>query len=471
MDDDTPLLFAEDITFEEADCDCACSEAPFEVATNLCSTSQFTNLPETVTFPLIEGFYLAFSPLAPSGPAVLNQSAWERYHHFVAKPRPLTQPIDYQLAKQHLLVGNPLPKLGKGSVDQLTAWLHVTNACNLDCPYCYVRKSSETMNKEVGLRTVDTLFKIAKKQGVSNLKLKYAGGEATLQMPLVQQLHDRAVALSQQSSIRLQEVLLTNGLKLSQRWIEWLADCNVKVMLSLDGVASVQDKQRPMKGGGKSFEPITQTIEQLLQEGIKPHISVTVTDESARRAAELVYWILQRKLTFQLNFYRQNSVNSDAEQWAIGEAAIVEGLQEVYKVVESNMPDYPLFGMLLDKVQAHAHTHTCGVNQNYIVITHRGQLAQCQMHLQQPVQESFTDSDLLAQLAAGPIQNLSVDEKEGCKSCPYRYRCAGGCPLETYQATGKWDVKSPHCNIYRTLYPEVLRLEGLRLLKINGILQ
>jgi len=70
--------------------------------------------------------------------------------------------------------------------------------------------------------------------------------------------------------------------------------------------------------------------------------------------------------------------------------------------------------------------------------------------------------------AKDKIHNISVEEKEGCKTCVYRYRCTGGCPLETHRATGRWDVKSPHCNIYQTLYPQALRLEGLRLLKING---
>ena len=33
--------------------------------------------------------------------------------------------------------------------------------------------------------------------------------------------------------------------------------------------------------------------------------------------------------------------------------------------------------------------------------------------------------------------------------------------------TNTYDVKSPNCNIYKALYPEVLRLEGLRLLKYD----
>jgi uncharacterized protein len=70
----------------------------------------------------------------------------------------------------------------------------------------------------------------------------------------------------------------------------------------------------------------------------------------------------------------------------------------------------------------------------------------------------------------GPLQNPRGDEKEGCQSCPFRFHCAGGCPLETYRATGRWDVRSPHCRIYQTLLPAALRLEGLRLMKIHGYL-
>jgi uncharacterized protein len=36
--------------------------------------------------------------------------------------------------------------------------------------------------------------------------------------------------------------------------------------------------------------------------------------------------------------------------------------------------------------------------------------------------------------------------------------------VATYRATGRYDVQSPNCAIYQALYPELLRLEGQRLL-------
>ena len=34
-----------------------------------------------------------------------------------------------------------------GESGTLTAWLHVSNACNLACPYCYVHKSAAAMDE------------------------------------------------------------------------------------------------------------------------------------------------------------------------------------------------------------------------------------------------------------------------------------------------------------------------------------
>lgn len=101
-----------------------------------------------------------------------------------------------------------------------------------------------------------------------------------------------------------------------------------------------------------------------------------------------------------------------------------------------------------------------------MVFDHLGQVSKCQMQKDKPVAR-ITDADPLGVVrtdTAG-IQNLSVEEKEGCRTCEWKYWCAGGCPLTTFRATGRYDIKSPDCNIYKAIYPAAMRLEGLRLLK------
>jgi len=63
------------------------------------------------------------------------------------------------------------------------------------------------------------------------------------------------------------------------------------------------------------------------------------------------------------------------------------------------------------------------------------------------------------------VQAIAVEKKVGCRACEWRYWCTGGCPMLTYRITGRNDVQSPNCNIYKALFPKALRLEALRLLK------
>lgn len=454
--------------------DCACPDTSVALsAVQPATPPLWTRAVDVEIMPLHEAFHLAFSPFAPAGPSVLNAAALQRWQAF-SEPQPLSSDVlDQQLAAQRLIQPvaaylawqHPAP-------ETLTAWLHVTNACNLDCPYCYVRKSSAYMSESAGRAALAGLFATATAQGFRGLKLKYAGGEATLHFARIRQLHQEAVRLAQETGVALQEVVLSNGVHLRSAEVAWMQAAGIKLAISLDGVGAAHDQQRPLRNGrGGSFAALQRTMDEvLLPAGYKPDITITVTRLNAGGIADAVRWALSRDLPVSLNFYRANPQTLSRHHLYLEEAAIIEGMEAAYRVFEELLPERPFLNGLLDRVQAQAHTHTCGVGLSYVVITHEGKLAQCQMHLDAPVSEAL-DDNLLHLTASGPIHNLPVDEKEGCRDCTYRYRCTGGCALETFRATGRWDIRSPHCHIYKTLYPQAMRLEGLRLLKMHGYLQ
>lgn len=135
-------------------------------------------------------------------------------------------------------------------------------------------------------------------------------------------------------------------------------------------------------------------------------------------------------------------------------------------MIAARPPRYSLLSTLLDRTNLGvSHRQTCGVGENYLVFDQSGNVAMCQMLIDQPVTTADAP-DPLARLRADQsgVRNLPVEEKEGCRCCGWRYWCAGGCPVATYRAAGRYDVRSPNCRIYKALYPDLLRLEGLRLL-------
>ena len=71
----------------------------------------------------------------------------------------------------------------------------MTDACNLACPYCYLDKSGEPMTEATGRAAVDAVVESAVAHGFTGVKLKYAGGEASLNHRLMLALHTYAAEL------------------------------------------------------------------------------------------------------------------------------------------------------------------------------------------------------------------------------------------------------------------------------------
>jgi uncharacterized protein len=349
----------------------------------------------------------------------------------------------------------------------LSAWLHVTNMCNLKCHYCYLDKTKEDMSADTGHQAVDAIFRSAVKNGFRDVRLKYAGGEASLHIQSVVALHDYATQRAQEYGIPLSANIISNGVVLSQSAIDQLKSRHISITISLDGLGGEHDSQRPLLGGKGSSRYVLRTIERLLANEIAPFISITVSRRNLDGLPELMRYILEHDLPFSLNYYRHNEFSAHLMDLRFADEQIIAAMRSVFAVIEEQLPVRSLLGSLLDKANVTApHQHTCGVGQNYLVIDQNGGVAKCQMELKRTITTVKTDDPLqIIRKDRLGVQGLAVEEKEGCRTCEWRYWCTGGCPVVTYKATGRYDVKSPNCSIYKTLFPEVLRLEALRLLR------
>lgn len=461
----------------------ACSEPPDHFRTVEALTTGATyQLPQLITRPLDDNHHLVFNPFGAEGVAVLNEPALgllQAFHRpstladgaWAAGNRPGSMAAAEQLAQLGFLepvVKSPQPR--QLAVQTLTAWLHVTNDCNLDCPYCYVDKSPQKMDLEQGQRAVEAVFRSAVAQQFQRVKLKYAGGEATLNFPLVIALHQYAQTLAQSHNLELDGVILSNGVALSYKMITAMQTHGIRLMISLDGVGDFHDRQRPFVNGHGSFTHVERTLDRLEAANLKPSISITLSSRNLEGLPEVVEFALKRGLAFNLNFYRENDCSASFGDLSYQEEQIIKAMKAAFAIIEANLPRYSLLGTVLDLTKLDTpHTRTCGVGHSYMVINQQGGVAKCHMELERTVTDiNAADPLHYIQLDTIGVQNPTVDEKEGCRECDWRYWCTGGCPALTYRVTGRFDVKSPNCRIYKTLFPEILRLEGLRLLKYSS---
>ena len=353
------------------------------------------------------------------------------------------------------------------SIETLTVWLHLTHQCNLSCKYCYVPRTNQSMDPYTARRSVEAVYRSAMAHNCERVRLKYAGGEPMLNLDALRTAHMQAERLSAQTGIGLETVVLTNGTLLTDDLLGFLLEHAIKVMVSLDGVGPYQDTQRPLNGRrGSSFKLIADALDQLLDQGLSPHVSVTITGQSLAGLPDLVEFLLDRQLQFSLNFYREPDGFPLSGPLGLTPPQTVSGLCEVFWVIGRKLPRHSLLSNLTDRADLGVrHRYACGAGHNYLVIDSDGYISKCQMDMAHPVTTVDADDPLaFVRADTNGIQNLAVDDK-ACRDCIWRYRCAGGCPRLTFQRTGRYGAQSPLCEVYRAILPEVVQLEALRLVR------
>ncbi len=521
-----PFFIARTAPEQDAETDCACASAALSnlqsAICNLQSATLWGLPPSIYRAPLSEGYQLAFSPVGPAGVVVLNGPAAHRLDSF-ATPAPLTDPVARQLAALGLLTPVPLTEYAiRNAFSVLTLWLHLTARCNLRCAYCYAPRGDADMSPEVGRAAVDGALRSAQAHGFRALKLKYAGGEPTLNLPTLRAVHEHARVRAAQTGLELREVVLTNGTALTPALLTWLRDEGIRLSVSLDGLGPAHDGQRMAAGGDGSFAAVAEGVERALALGLTPHLSITVTARNVDGLAGAVAFALDRGLPFNLNFVRPapgrpdltptperliaglRAALSEIERRlqsppnlpsAIRNPPSVPNLQSAIRNPPSapnlpsaicNLPSAPNLQSairnppsapnlqsaicnLLDRCDfGFPHRHPCGAGHAYLVVGPEGRVARCHMEMERAVGTIWEEDPLAAVRAEDGFRNPPVEEKDECRECPWRYVCAGGCPLIAQWHRGTPLAPSPYCAVYRAVLPELLRLEGLRILRGTG---
>ncbi|GAB4560289.1 MAG: hypothetical protein Kow0047_06820 [Anaerolineae bacterium] len=449
-----------------AENDCACPSAIEDAEPGAFTTGLWQKPKETYVAPLSPEHRAIVNLRSPAGVVVLGPQAWTVWQRFEA-PRPLNgDELAQQLARLGLL--EPAEGSERAVPHQsrtLTAWLHVTNACPLACRYCYVEKAADSMDEATGVAAIASLVETAASHGFRRLKLKYAGGEPMIRFDLVQILHDAARRRCDDAKLQLDEVVLTSGVGLTRERLTAIRNADMRVMISLDGLDGGHDAQRPLQSGAGSSPLVIEAVEAALATGVRPHLSITITALNLATLPDVVDFALDRDLPFHFNFYRPPAHQDELEP---NHAALIQALRQAFDCIARRPPRWNVWGTLLDRVVMETpHQHACGAGRDYVVIDHRGQVHRCHMDMAHPV-GTVQRIDLLEPVrqADAHFANAAVDDRPLCRECRWRYMCAGGCPLMAYRATGRWDARSPYCDVYRALLPDLVRLEGYRLLQM-----
>jgi uncharacterized protein len=477
---DLPTVLSERVA-QLFDCDCACALDLYQSSAMPSASALWVKHPQAVSFPFETEWQAYLNPSGPVGVAVLNAGA-ERVLATFNAPIPIADatahlpgisPRAFQetvksLAGTGLLSPAPAEGLSLLQPSVLSAWLTITEACNLSCPYCYVHKQPATMSAHVGELAVDRLVETAMRHGYSALKLKYAGGEPTLAFPSVQAIHAYAAQSCAEVGLALEEVILTNGVGVTDEMLDCLAREGMRLMVSLDGGPEAHDRVRGKRGGASTYASVSGTVERAIERGLRPSISITLTELSLDGVGEAVAFALQRQLPFNLNFYRECSstgLGAGTSPLTPRPERLLETMKGVFELI-GRYPAYPLaLGAILDRTRLDVpHHHTCSAGRDYLVVDSQGRVSACQMLMDVPWTDLEEEDPLDTIRRRGMDLFTPVEDQGECGQCPWRMACSGGCPLMRGSA-----LHDDYCRVYRTLLPELVRLEAKRLVARQSV--
>lgn len=462
----------------QCDCDCDCACAP-----HISGEVSQHSLPQasTLLFPadgiqfykLDNGDFMAIGEKSPL--SVMSSACFDLFKTFPAQVGHVVQQMEYQwddraindiigdMFQNGLLVDGHIKDLSYSeSPGILSAWVHLTSRCNLSCRYCYVNNLPEELSPEVGKGIVDSVLRSAVLHNYATIKLKYAGGEPLLNFPALIENFCYAKAQCANAGIALEGKIISNGTLLRREIIQKIKSHGLSLTISLDGLQPYHDSNRPLHNGKSSFAHVKQGILLALEHGLKPGISITISNSSAAGLPELVDWLLDLDLQFTFNFYRENERSQHQRELSFDNQRILDALFKAYHLIEKRAPDFKFWNALGDRVNLqHSHDKPCSVGKDYVVFDVHGNLAGCQMDMETTLGD-YHSPDPLAVIRESSIapKNSPVSGKLDCVNCELKFLCSGGCPVLAKQVAGSYFAKSPYCEIYKEIIPVLLNLEA-----------
>ena len=192
-----------------------------------------------------------------------------------------------------------------------TMFMLLTDVCNLECRYCFIKGNTPkghvgkgVMTREIAKEAVDMYFANLRPTKFRKTIVFY-GGEPTLAFRLIQwvveYVQDRYATDHARFDVGL--LIITNGTKITDEMARYLAEHpEISISVSLDGDKGTNDQKRIYADGAGSFTDIVKGIELLQKAGREDiNISATIDDHNIDRLGEML--VLHKRYHFQsINF-------------------------------------------------------------------------------------------------------------------------------------------------------------------------
>lgn len=316
-----------------------------------------------------------------------------------------------------------------------SAYLHVSNTCNLSCMGCYSADCNRNRAADPSLDDLCRAIDVLAHLGVTRLVI--SGGEPFLREDLAEVTqHARGQGMTNIA-------VLTNGTHCGDKALAKLAGNVDVVSVSFDGASP---EAPAYIRGEQLFDTLVDAVKRIQTAGIQTHMLPTL---HARNIQDVPAYIeLSKQLGCTVGFSLLSGSRTNLGDLMPSEPCLIELADTMIAVARKG--EVVSIDDAFNPMRALSVRACCGAGKTSVSVASDGTVYPCHM-LHKPefaLGNAFTDgasaiADNLSQFAMP-----SVDEIEGCSSCENRYLCGGGCRARTYDEHGCMARRDPYCAYY-----------------------
>lgn len=160
--------------------------------------------------------------------------------------------------------------------------------CNFNCPYCYERRTTARMSREILQQTYLFIEERVKKSRISDLNICWYGGEPLLQMKMIEQLSKMLISFCESRGVEYQASMITNGYCVTEEVAEQLVRLKVnKMQITIDGDKETHDQRRILANGKGTYDVIEKNIFLLADRGIQVAVRVNLDKSNIEKYKEV----------------------------------------------------------------------------------------------------------------------------------------------------------------------------------------
>ena len=301
--------------------------------------------------------------------------------------------------------------------------LILSEQCNFRCSYCYAQNahSKDIISWTSICKALNTIMHSSD----DLVRITFiGGGEPLVTYSLLKKTVEHAERLAKQSKKKVIFSITTNASLLSENVAKWMSDHAFRVSVSFEILPYIQNLQRPLLDGSKSFDLVDSGIKNLLNVGIVPRFRATITNSNVPLMAAMVQYVADNYPKIKKLHFEPVSDNSQYLEEFYTE--YLKHFFEANRIARGN--DIQLLNSITTSMRQLKDVFCAGefciVPDGSFVACHRVSSINDTYHNFFKVCDDGLIYDYKYPIQIGQTQ---VPLRIECKNCFARWHCAGGC--------------------------------------------